>query len=108
MGKRCAEAVPPSGTRPSSPQAPSDRPAEGSDAEARELSAIFDALKGQAITVRIQRYEQYAQAHPVGRFTRVLLEEANALRHLQSGRRAPEEVTPKPRPDFNPPQSALA
>jgi hypothetical protein len=84
-----------------------ERAVEPPDAEARELSAIFDSLKGQSINTRIQRYEQYAAARPNGKYARVLMEEANALRRLQAGPRA-EEASPKLRTTFIPPQSALA
>jgi hypothetical protein len=93
---------------PSAAPAPTDRTAEPLDAEARELSAIFESLKGQGINARIQRYEQHATAHPMGKYTRVLMEEANALRRLQAGPRPEEPAPPKPHPVFVPPQSALA
>jgi len=106
--KPTAEEATPSIARTFPPEARSERSVQAVDGEASELSAIFDALKGQAIGVRIQRYEQYAKEHPTGRFTRVLLEEASALRRLQGGARSLEDAPQKPRPAFIPPQSALA
>jgi hypothetical protein len=91
---------------PAAASAPAEHAVEPPDAESRELSAIFESLKGQGINARIQRYEQHAAAHPMGKYTRVLMEEANALRRLQAGPR-PEEP-PKLRTSFVPPQTALA
>ena len=80
------------------------------DAEGRELCAVFDSLKGESIAKRVRRYEQYLQAHPSGKYARVLAEEAEALRQLLAGVREgsvqgpqiPEGVV------FLPPAFALA
>src|SRR5690242_1278297 len=51
-------------------------PVDASDPEARELSAIFDSLRGQPPATRILRYEQHARKYPTGKYARVLYEEA--------------------------------
>jgi hypothetical protein len=94
--------------KPSSTQLSPESNASVIDGEARELSLIFDSLKGQTVALRIRRYEQYAQSHPTGRYTHVLLEEAGALRALQQGRSSAQEAAPKPEPIFAAPPNALA
>jgi hypothetical protein len=78
------------------------------DAEGRDLCALFDSLKGEPIAKRVRAYEHYLQAHPNGRYVRVLSEEAEALRHLLAGVRegSAEEATPGA--IFIPPAFALA
>jgi hypothetical protein len=80
------------------------------DAEARELSTLFDGLKGQPVEERIVRYEQYLRAHPRGTYARVLGEETALLRQLASGnaRDRTSEAAPDPNVVFSPPSSALA
>jgi hypothetical protein len=83
---------------------------DAGDPEARELSTIFDTLRGQPPAARIAKYEQYARTHPRSRYTRVLYEEAAYLRRLlAAGREASEDATPTAaRPAIRPPEWALA
>jgi hypothetical protein len=86
-------AVPPEPRAPEAPVAatspeaspPSNPPgaaAAPEDVAAKEVGAIFDSLRGQSPVARIRAYESYARAHPGGRFSAVLLEEAADLRGL--------------------------
>ncbi len=61
------------------------------DAEARELSAMFEALSGSDPVARIRAYESYVRAKPTSRYSRVLYEEAQALRRLVT---RPQEAAP--------------
>jgi hypothetical protein len=73
---------------------------DAGDPEARELSAIFDSLKGQLPAARIVKYERYAGTHPKSRYARVLYEEAAYLRRLfvehEGERLAPRAATRRP------------
>jgi hypothetical protein len=111
-----ARLVTPEGPGPGAPPAKLEEAstevarAEVADGEARELSAIFESLKGQSPATRIARYEQYVRAHPQGKYARVLYEEAITLRAI-AGARPTGDARSKsnsPHPTFNPPQSALA
>jgi hypothetical protein len=67
------------------PPAPSavewgNEPCKEEDAEAKELSILFDDLTGATPETRASRYEAWAKAHPKSRYARVVLEEAAALR----------------------------
>lgn len=76
--------------------------------EALAIGAMFDALKGADLVTRIRRYEELARARPEGRFARVLMEEAAALRELAKGRkRGLAEEKPELR-NFARPTSTLA
>ena len=84
---------------------------DASDPEARELSAIFDALKGQPPAARILRYEQHARSHPGSKYARVLYEEAAYLRRLFATKGDGSESVPKepsPRAAIRAPEWALA
>ena len=84
---------------------------DASDPEARELSAIFDALKGQPPAARILRYEQHARSHPGSKYARVLYEEAAYLRRLFATKGDGSESVPKepsPRAALRAPEWALA
>lgn len=97
-------------TPPPTTAASAARDTEPLDAEGRELCAIFESLKGQPITRRISRYEQYLQAHPNGAYARVLSEEADALRQLLAAGRAadPSANAASRAVTFLPPSSASA
>ncbi|HMI87224.1 MAG TPA: hypothetical protein VK550_24195, partial [Polyangiaceae bacterium] len=105
-----ARPVEPHGTPPKGPALSDAPPSEPVTAEAKELSLLFDALKGQAIADRIARYEQYLRAHPNGAYARVLSEEADALRQLLGAGRSAGAATDVPHQlvTFRPPSSALA
>ena len=81
-----------------SPAAPADKAIE--DPEVRAVTELFDALKGQDPATRIKRYEEYAQAHPEGRFAAVLSEEAQALRKLFEVRAGAAAETAPTRPQL--------
>jgi hypothetical protein len=80
------------------------------DAEGRELCALFESLQGEPIAKRVHRYEQYLQTHPNGTYSRVLWEEATALRRLWAGSPAgPSQDAPGSGVAvFAPPSSARA
>jgi hypothetical protein len=80
--------------------------AANADPEALSVSLLFDNLLGASLITRIHRYEMYAQAHPNGRYTRTLLEEAAALRELVSLREHNEADAPSVR-HFDVPGQAL-
>jgi hypothetical protein len=105
---------------PTAPAAPAATPVEQAapapaappspeEAEAREIAAMIEALKGADLSSRIRRYEEVARAHPQGKYTRTLLEEAAALRELfkQSPRQDRAEAAPEIA-SFTPPADALA
>ena len=52
------------------------------DAEAAEVSAIFDQLRGASVRRRVLAYEAYVTHHPHGKYAVVLYEEAAHLRRL--------------------------
>jgi hypothetical protein len=85
-------------------------PTDAGDPEARELTAIFDGLKGQPPAARIVRYERYAQTHPRSKYARVLYEEAAYLRRLFTDARAADEGAKATalRAALQRPESALA
>jgi len=53
-----------------------------SDADAAEVSSLFDQLKGASVTTRVLAYEGYVRKHPHGKYAVVLYEEAAQLRRL--------------------------
>jgi hypothetical protein len=79
------------------------------DADALEVSKLFDGLRGQSPRTRILAYEAFVTRRPKGRYAIVLYEEAQQLRKLvgllSSGE--PVELTPT-RLRFQPPNDALA
>ena len=80
------------------------------DAEAAEVTRIFDSLSGADITTRIIRYEDYVRKHPQGRYAVVLYEEAAQLRKLLK-LESTSTSSEAPRPElgrFDPPDAALA
>lgn len=81
--------------------------AANADPEAASVALLFDKLLGASLITRIRRYERYAQAHPNGRYTRTLLEEAAALRELVSLREHGEADAPSVR-HFDVPAQALS
>ena len=113
-GNRRHRAPPPaardqSPAKPISPTPLPDRAAEPIDVEARDLSVIFDSLKGQAIDTRIWRYEQYATVAPHRPLhARSSRRGQRAATPSQRARHRPQEPAPKPRPGFAAPPSALA
>ncbi|MBK8252484.1 MAG: hypothetical protein IPK82_07430 [Polyangiaceae bacterium] len=63
---------------------PYDEPQSPSDVDAKHVTEMFDAMKGQSVAMRIARYEQFLRQHPDTRFAQVLYEEALALRQLMT------------------------
>lgn len=63
-------------------EAAAPTPPSPDEVEALEIAASIAALQGADLASRIRRYEEIARAHPQGRYTRTLLEEASALRQL--------------------------
>ncbi len=53
-----------------------------SDADAAEVSALFDHLRGTGVATRVLAYEAYVKRHPRGKYAVVLYEEAAQLRRL--------------------------
>ncbi len=54
------------------------------DLDAKNVTTMFEALRGAPLQLRIARYEAFLRANKDSRFTQVLLEEAAALRaHLR-------------------------
>ena len=86
-----AAAVPPPPTAQA--PAPAGAPPDRADLEARAIAAMLESLRGADLSTRIRRYEDYVRAQPNGRFSRVLGEEAAALRKLieldRAGAQAP-------------------
>lgn len=81
----------PRGPAPKGPDEPAQPSAPAvekvpEDPDARAVTQMFEALKGADLTTRVSRYEEHAKSHPQSRFTRVLLEEAAALRELMTAR----------------------
>lgn len=82
---------------PSGAASPHDEPAPSAapaDLDAKAVTAMFEALRGQSIATRILRYEQFLRAHPDSRFAQVLYEESMALRQLVT--RPPQRRTEAP------------
>jgi hypothetical protein len=52
------------------------------DADAAEVSALFDQLRGAGVATRVLAYEGYVKRHPRGKYAVVLYEEAAQLRRL--------------------------
>jgi len=52
------------------------------DADALEVSALFEQLRGASVTARVLAYEGYVKRHPRGKYAVVLYEEAAQLRRL--------------------------
>lgn len=71
---------------------PAARPGPA-DVDARNVTRMFEALRGQSIATRITRYEQFLRMHPDSRFVQVLYEESMALRQLLTR-------APSPRPSI--------
>jgi hypothetical protein len=97
-------AVPAGGVAPgpSEPQAEPPSPhgpagSEPSDTEAHLVIGLFNGLRGSSLATRIRRYERFADAHPNGRFSRTLLEEAAALRELVAVRERGTATVPTAR-----------
>ncbi len=87
---------PPPGSTPydEEPKAP---PA-ATDIDAKSVSDMFEALRGQSIATRIVRYEQFLRAHPDSRFAQVLYEESMALRQLVTRPAQQPTASASPRP----------
>lgn len=66
------------------------------DPESRELTRIFDALRGADPVARVRAYEAYVREKPKGRYAVVLYEEAQALRRLLAAADAPAASRAKP------------
>jgi hypothetical protein len=65
------------------------------DEEAAQLSSLFERLHNTDVAKRIKAYEDFAAAHPHGRFDSALLDEASALRKLLTLAEA-RALPPKP------------
>ena len=87
-----------------------ENPLESGDPKSKELSELFDALRGAPIALRTQRYEAFAHADPNGRFAAVLNEESQALRRLFASRTEPSTETQASvsRVWFTPPEKAVS
>ena len=55
------------------------RTTEVADPEARELSALFEELRGKDPMERVRKYQEFAARHPEGRYSATLREEAALL-----------------------------
>jgi hypothetical protein len=94
-------------TPPEPSKAPSEAPESApSDADAAEVSALFDHLRGTGVATRVLAYEGYVKRHPRGKYAVVLYEEAAQLRRLvafdNGGREAPQHSLR----NFQPPREA--
>jgi hypothetical protein len=69
-------------------EAPSARVSQVED-EGRELSRLFDGLRGSDPETRVRAYEAFAESHVHGRYEQVLREEARTLRELLATPGAP-------------------
>jgi hypothetical protein len=78
------------------------------DAEAEEVSQLFESLRGSSVRKRILTYENYVRSRPNGRFAVVLYEEAAQLRRLLELERAGGEREPVRLENFAAPKSALS
>ena len=100
------------GDPPPQPAAPEPATKTANDPEAAEIAKMFDSLRGADPATRIQRYEEYVRLKPMGRFARVLYEEAIALRRLLARTTAPQPQGPRAiAPEivnFRRPEQALA
>jgi hypothetical protein len=98
----------PLGVTPPEPgKAPSEAPESApSDADAAEVSALFDHLRGTGVATRVLAYEGYVKRHPRGKYAVVLYEEAAQLRRLvafdNGGRETPQHALR----NFQPPREA--
>jgi hypothetical protein len=68
-------------------QAYEDRPAAAApiaplDLDAKNVTEMFEALRGQSVSTRVARYEDFVRAYPQSRFSAVLSEEARALKRF--------------------------
>lgn len=104
-----APAAPSSAPQASTPVPCDDAGKTACDADAQEVSKLFDGLRGQSPRTRILAYEAFVTRRPKGRYAVVLYEEAQQLRQLvgllNSGE--PVEQTPTRR-SFQAPNDALA
>jgi hypothetical protein len=83
--------------------------AAAGDADALEVSKLFDGLRGQSPRTRILAYEAYVTRKPKGRYAVVLYEEAQHLRKLVGLLSSGEPVETAPtRRSFQAPSEALA
>jgi hypothetical protein len=74
------------------------------DADATEVSALFDQLRGAGVATRVLAYEGYVKRHPRGKYAVVLYEEAAQLRRLvafENGGQGASELR-----NFEPPREA--
>jgi hypothetical protein len=69
-------------TPPAPPPQSGAGEAAPSDADAAEVSALFDHLRGTGVASRVLAYEGYVKRHPRGKYAVVLYEEAAQLRRL--------------------------
>ncbi len=88
---------------------PVDTSLEGkpSDPEAEELTAMFDDLQGTTPEARATSYEKFAKRWPKGRFAKVLLEEAAALRTPAPTKTGPGTVDAASSMSFGRPKEVL-
>jgi len=56
--------------------AASDASVATTDADAAEVSALFEHLRGSGVAARVLAYEGYVKRHPRGKYAGVLYEEA--------------------------------
>jgi hypothetical protein len=78
----------PTKAEPVKPEPPKVEPAASdasvatTDADAAEVSALFEHLRGSGVAARVLAYEGYVKRHPRGKYAVVLYEEAAQLRRL--------------------------
>ena len=54
------------------------------DIDARNVTAMFDALRGQSIATRIMQYEQFLRAHPDSRFAQEAMSKLELVAYLNT------------------------
>jgi hypothetical protein len=98
----------PESTSPVKPP-PSTTQVVSSDPDAQAVGTLFDSLAGATVVERIRQYEAFAAEHPQNRFSRVLREEALALRKLVELHTKVEKSSPGLGAyAYEPPKRALA
>jgi hypothetical protein len=105
-------APPPAAATASKPAVPCGESANSPsacDRDTREVSELFDGLRGQSPQTRILAYEGYVKRRSKSRYAVVLYEEAQQLRKLVGllGTGQPPELSPRRR-SFQAPSEALS
>jgi hypothetical protein len=85
--------VPPGERR--KPETAVEKTAGGAEPEARDVSALFESLRGANLNARVSAYEAYATTHPASPYATTLLEESAALRELIDSRRRDKKDAPE-------------